>query len=64
MTDIEQGDVVQLKSGSKPMTVYEVHGNEVTCTWMTEAGERKIDVWPANNLVRVSAKDVPYVLRR
>jgi len=27
------GDVVQLKSGGEPMTVEEVHGNDVSCVW-------------------------------
>ncbi|MCY1548522.1 hypothetical protein D9M68_846420 [compost metagenome] len=33
------GDVVVLKSGSKPMTVNTVHeNNQINCAWMTEKG--------------------------
>jgi uncharacterized protein YodC (DUF2158 family) len=27
------GDVVYLKSGSRPMTVIQIDGNDVTCVW-------------------------------
>jgi uncharacterized protein YodC (DUF2158 family) len=42
--DIKAGDVVQLKSGSAPMTVVQIYGqddNLAEVVWMTGAGDRR-----------------------
>lgn len=35
----EIGDVVELKSGSNPMTVFHVHGETISCRWQEEDSE-------------------------
>lgn len=45
------GDVVTLKSGGPKMTVSEINGNEVTCTWFDAATtELKTHVFKARTL--------------
>lgn len=43
------GDVVQLKSGGPAMTVTEVNGTDVTCSWFVR-DEPKINVYPSDAL--------------
>lgn len=37
--DLKPGDVVILKSGGQPLTVAEVHEDDVSCIWIGEEGE-------------------------
>lgn len=37
--DMKPGDVVILKSGGQPLTVAEVHEDDVSCIWIGEEGE-------------------------
>jgi uncharacterized protein YodC (DUF2158 family) len=34
---LKVGDIVELKSGGPAMTVHEVSGTVITCTWFDEA---------------------------
>lgn len=36
MSDIKEGDVVQLKSGSPAMTVINIDNEEVQCAWFVK----------------------------
>ena len=47
------GDVVILKSGSPPMTVTAVEGDQVTCVWFEHVGtknQKKSGTFPATTL--------------
>lgn len=48
--DIEAGDVVFLKSGSRAMTVIEVDGDFAICTWMTKNGKIERANFPVKSL--------------
>ena len=37
--ELKVGDVTVLKSGGQPMTVAEVHNDNITCVWMGEEGD-------------------------
>lgn len=37
--ELKPGDVVILKSGGHPLTVAEVHEDEIACVWIGEEGE-------------------------
>lgn len=37
--ELKPGDVVILKSGGHPLTVAEVHEDEIACIWIGEEGE-------------------------
>ncbi|OQW59672.1 MAG: hypothetical protein A4S14_19275 [Proteobacteria bacterium SG_bin9] len=37
--DLKPGDVVVLKSGGHPLTVAEVHEDDISCVWIGEEGE-------------------------
>ena len=37
--ELKPGDVVVLKSGGQPLTVAEVHGDNIACVWMGEEGD-------------------------
>jgi uncharacterized protein YodC (DUF2158 family) len=36
--ELKPGDVVILKSGGLPLTVAEIHDEEVECVWMSDTG--------------------------
>lgn len=37
--ELKTGDVVMLKSGSQPLTVAEVKGDDILCLWMGSEGD-------------------------
>ena len=53
---MKRGDVVQLKSGGKPMMVEQVYPDAngapraVDCTWITDSGVQKKKLFPADFL--------------
>ena len=51
--EFQEGDVVQLKSGSPPMTVSHVHTNDVVCEWF-HTGKKEF----------VSKRLAPHVLKK
>lgn len=48
--DFKPGDIVQLKSGGKPMTVRMIDGSDVKCMWSDSKGAILNDVFPASVL--------------
>ena len=51
------GDVVMLTSGGKAMTVLSATDDEVTCLWMTEAGQLHRESIPAVALEPIFGDD-------
>jgi uncharacterized protein YodC (DUF2158 family) len=49
----EVGDTVQLKSGGPVMTITEIEGTQVWCTWFTPEGKLETGTFP--NLALVAA---------
>ncbi|MFZ5733002.1 MAG: YodC family protein [Pseudomonadota bacterium] len=45
--ELKPGDVVILKSGGQPLTVAEVHEDDVACIWIGEEGELFRETLPA-----------------
>lgn len=53
METVKVGDIVYLKSGSKPMTISEEwDDNRMVCIWEDEKGEHKRQVYPASALTK------------
>jgi len=53
MTDFKKGDVVQLKSGGQKMTVVEIRGDIVQCTYSDKDGNPKSNGFDKNSLKKV-----------
>lgn len=45
--ELKPGDVVILKSGGQPLTVAEVHEDDIACIWIGEEGELFRETLPA-----------------
>lgn len=58
MEEFEIGDVVYLKSGSPPMTISSIDGNNIECTFFIGDDLRKI-LLVKNLLSRVNPRRVP-----
>lgn len=51
--ELKAGDIVMLKSGSQPLTVAEVKGDDVLCLWMGMEGDLFRETLPLATLVQV-----------
>jgi len=55
---IKTGDVVKLKSGGATMTVGDIDGEDVTCTWFTQSGKCKM--WKFKESQLEITEKIPY----
>ena len=55
--ELKAGDIVVLKSGSQPLTVVDVKGNEVLCLWMGVEGNLYRETLPLVALELVEDED-------
>lgn len=55
--ELKPGDVVILKSGGQPLTVAEVHEDDIACIWIGEEGELFRETLPAAVLELAHALD-------
>lgn len=56
--ELKPGDVVMLKSGGQPLTVSEVHEDEISCVWIGEEGELFRETLPAAVLELAIAQEM------
>jgi len=56
MADFKKGDVVQLKSDEQKMTVDEVKGNLIHCSYHDKDNNRKGEFFDKDSLVKVDDK--------
>lgn len=56
-TQFLEGDVVELKSGGKDMTVIKVEGEDVSCQWFKKSGDLDGGIFKASSLQKVIKKE-------
>lgn len=55
--ELKTGDVVMLKSGSQPLTVAEVKGDDILCLWMGSEGDLFRETLPLATLELLEIED-------
>jgi len=56
--ELKPGDVVMLKSGGQPLTVAEVHEDDISCVWIGDEGELFRETLPATVLELAIAQEI------
>ncbi|HVO76230.1 MAG TPA: DUF2158 domain-containing protein [Ignavibacteriaceae bacterium] len=59
MNPFQVGDIVYLKSGSEPMTIQALEGNNCRVAWHDSKGIEKLNSYPCQDLTKDNPKKSP-----